>query len=125
MTTYGPGEGCAVSADLWNHQRDEERNSVDSNALQRELEERAEQEAEDGADVFREWLVENVTYNGGGCIALVLQAMDTRSDKRLNRAHYLDRVSDAADTLLRDYIQWRVEDADLREEVIREMLEDA
>ena len=98
---------------------------VDSNALQRELEERAEQEAEDGADVFREWLVENVTYNGGGCIALVLTVCDRSGMTDYQAIRNWDRVCDARADLIRDWVQWRVEDADLREEVIREMLEDA
>lgn len=73
----------------------------DANELQRALEERAEDEARDGSDLFRDWLCDNTTANGGGGIALVCAACT-------NNRGWADKVADARRALIAEYVAYRV-----------------
>ena len=92
---------------------------VDSNALQRELEQRAEDEIAEQASSFREWLLDDPDRLLDVAYAVMCWPHGgTFEENKVDRASNIY----AAECRMRDaYVQWRVEDADLREEVIRSM----
>jgi len=95
MSDGGYPDGCT--------QADHDRAWGDNNAneLQRALEERAEDEAQDGSAEFRDWLCDNTTANGGGGIALVCAACS-------NNRGWADKVADARLALVNEWIEYRV-----------------
>lgn len=80
----------------------------EENELQRAMEERAEEEAETGADAFREWLSDTTTANGGGGIALICTACAAGKE-------WADKVADARRALIAEYVEYRVNAFSARE----------
>lgn len=88
---------------------------VSENDIERALEERAEDEMRDGADEFRQWLLEHADINGAAGIALICTVVGgLRFSDRFGRMthdeaveDYRDRISDARAAVERDYIAYR------------------
>lgn len=79
------------------------RSLADEARLQRALEERAEDEAYDSAEVFREWLTEQASPNGGGGVGLVLTVVSPYGWE----GSRLDRIADARRQLIDEWVSYR------------------